>query len=148
MEKILVSACLIGKNCRYDGKNSLKEEILQLQDQFMLIPICPEVDGGMSTPRLPSERRGNQVINQIGEDNTLYFHDGAIHALALVKEHHIRSAILKSKSPSCGKDQIYDGTFSSTLTTGDGVLVEYLKKEGITIYNEHDFMKILKRDSE
>lgn len=148
MEKILVSACLIGKNCRYDGKNSLKDEILQLQDKFILIPICPEVDGGMSTPRLPSERRGNHVINQIGEDNTLYFHRGAIHALKLAKEHHIRYAILKSKSPSCGRDQIYDGTFSSTLTNGDGVLAEYLKKEGITIYNEHDFMELLKRDSE
>lgn len=148
MEKILVSACLMGKNCRYDGKNSLKNEILQLQKEFILIPICPEVDGGMSTPRLPSERKGNQVVNQIGEDNTFYFHDGAKHALEIAKKEHIRYAILKSKSPSCGKNKIYDGTFSSKLTDGDGVLVEYLKKEGIKILDEHDFMEILKRDPE
>lgn len=148
MEKILVSACLLGKNCRYDGKNSLKNDILQLQKSFILIPVCPEVDGGLPTPRLPHERKGNRIINQNGDDRTLYFERGAQQALALVKKHHIRYAILKSKSPSCGKDKIYDGTFSSTLTSGDGVLVELLKKEGIVVCDEHDFREHLKKDSE
>ena len=133
--KVLVSACLLGENVRYDGSNNqLYHDRLKELD---IIPCCPEVDGGLPTPRIPSERYHDRVMNQEGKDNTKYFEKGASIALDLVKQHNIKVAIMKAKSPSCGNAMIYDGTFSKTLKKGKGVTVELLEKEGVKVFNEH-----------
>ena len=133
--KVLVSACLLGENVRYDGGNN------QLyHDRFKeldIVTCCPEVDGGLFTPRIPSERYGDKVMNQEGRDNTRYFKKGANIALELVKKYDIKVAIMKAKSPSCGNEMIYDGTFSKTLKKGKGVTVELLEKEAVKVFNEH-----------
>lgn len=143
MEKLLISACLLGNKCRYDGKDNVLDIIDELKEKYELIPVCPEVDGGLPTPRFPSEIRGDKVINSQNEDNTAYFLKGAKKAIALVKKHHIRYALLKAKSTSCGKDYIYDGSFNHVLTSGNGILVRELLKLGVTIYNEQDVRRLL-----
>ena len=139
--KILISACLLGQNVKYDGKNnSILENpfIKKLLNLNMLIPICPEVEGGLPTPRVPVEIIDNRAINQIGEDKTIFFQTGAQKALNLCKKHDIKYAILKFRSPSCGSNQIYDGTFSHTLIDGDGVCTKLLKKSGIEVFSEKE----------
>lgn len=143
MEKLLISACLLGNKCRYDGKDNALDILDELKEKYELIPVCPEVDGGLPTPRYPSEIRGDKVINSQNEDNTAYFLKGAKKAIALVKKYHIRYALLKAKSPSCGKDYIYDGSFNHVLTSGNGILVRELLKLGVTIYNEQDVRRLL-----
>lgn len=143
MEKILISACLLGLKCRYDGRDNLHALIEELKLKYTLIPICPEVEGGLTIPRIASEIQGSRVINKIGEDNTSFFAKGASIALEKAKTSGAKIAILKSKSPSCGRDQIYDGTFSSTLIAGDGYTVSILKSAGMTILTEHDIGELL-----
>lgn len=143
MEKLLISACLLGNKCRYDGKDNVLDIIDELKEKYELIPVCPEVDGGLPTPRFPSEIRGDKVMNSQNEDNTAYFLKGAKKAITLVKKHHIRYALLKAKNPSCGKDYIYDGSFNHVLTSGNGILVRELLKLGVTIYNEQDVRRLL-----
>ena len=104
----VVSACLAGCECRYDGKDNLCPKVKQLVEEGRAITVCPEVMGGMTTPRIPSERKDDKVINSIGEDNTKYFEKGVEESVKLVKEHNIKKAILKAKSPSCGNKFIYD----------------------------------------
>ena len=133
--KVLVSACLMGENVRYDGGNNLI-----YHDRFKaleMITCCPEVDGGLPIPRVPSEIYHDRVVNQEGKDNSRYFECGANKALALVRQHDIKVAIMKAKSPSCGNEMIYDGTFSKTLTKGKGITVALLEKEGVKVFNEH-----------
>lgn len=108
--KILVSACLAGIPCRMDGQAKLIPEIKKLVDEGQAIPVCPEVEGGLSTPRSPSERQGHYVINQAGEDVTAQFILGAKRCMAVCQEHGCTKEILKSKSPSCGRGKIYDGS--------------------------------------
>lgn len=139
---ILVSACLLGVNCKYDGKNNLREEVKELANVHNLIPFCPEVYGGLPTPRIPSERQGDIVINAEGQDVTEYFNKGAQEALKLAKDFDCMYAIFKAKSPSCGCNKIYDGTFSKTLKDGDGVTAELLKKHGITVLTETELSSI------
>ena len=98
MEKLLISACLLGNKCRYDGKDNALDILDELKEKYELIPVCPEVDGGLPTPRFPSEIRGDKVMNSQNEDNTAYFLKGAEKAIALVKKYHIRYALLKAKS--------------------------------------------------
>lgn len=140
--RILVSACLLGLCCRYDGKEKADGRVLELlkRDDILLIPVCPEQLGGMETPRLPSERRGEAVVNRSGEDVTEYYRKGAVQALKLAELYGCKAAILKERSPSCGKGQIYDGTFSGTLTEGDGVTAELLKCHGIQIFGESEVL--------
>ena len=142
MEKILVSACLLGKKTRYDGKDNYIPSMEELAKHFEIIPICPEVEGGLPTPRLPSEILDGKVINVEGEDNTAYFLLGAKEALQKAKEYGIRYAILKAKSPSCGASEIYDGTFTHTLKKGDGITAALLKEAGVTLYNETNFRRL------
>lgn len=130
---ILISACLLGINCRYDGTSGILDDIQELMKEHTLIPICPEIYGGLPTPRIPSEKRENKVINQIGEDVTLEFQKGAEEALKLAKLYGCEKAILKGKSPSCGYGQIYDGTFTRTLVDGNGVLAQLLEDNGIEV---------------
>lgn len=139
---ILVSACLLGVNCKYDGKNNLREEVKDLMASHTLVPFCSEVYGGMPTPRIPSERRGDKVINAEGQDVTEYFNKGAEEALRLAKDFDCKYAILKAKSPSCGCGRIYDGSFTGTLTDGDGVTAELLKQNGITVFTENELSLI------
>lgn len=133
-EKVLISACLLGVNCKYNGKNNLKEEILKdILDKYEVIPICPEVWGGLTTPRNPSEIVEDKVLTSSGKDVTENYKRGAIENLNLAKRLNITKAILRAKSPSCGNGKIYDGTFTSTLIDGDGVTTKLLKENGIEI---------------
>ena len=136
--KILVSACLLGICCRYDGRGNPNDAVLSLldRDDIMLIPVCPEQLGGLATPRIPSERRDGCVVNRAGEDVTSKFARGAEEALWIARLFDCRTAILKERSPSCGCGKIYDGTFSRSLTDGDGVTAELLRREGIQVYGE------------
>jgi len=137
--KILVSSCLLGKNVRYDGKNNLIDHKIFQENQ--IFPICPEVDGGLPTPRPPSEIVKDKIINIHGEDVSKFFQNGANLALSLAKKQGIKIAILKSKSPSCGKDKIYDGSFSKKLISGDGLTAKILKENGIKVFDETELDK-------
>lgn len=139
MEPILVSACLLGVNCKYSGGNNLCPAVATLQETYTLIPVCPEQLGGLPTPRPAAERRENSVINNEGTDVTSQFQRGAEEALKLGKMLGCSKAVLKSRSPSCGCGQIYDGTFSGTRIAGDGVTAQLLKRNGFTILSEEDF---------
>jgi len=132
-EKILVSACLVGVNCRYDCKSKTSPNIVDLLDQGLVVPVCPEQLGGLSTPREPAERVNDKVLTTSGKDVTQNFHMGAQEALKIAKLFGVSKAILKSKSPMCGKDQIYDGSYSGTLKSGHGVLTEVLLAHNIEV---------------
>jgi len=134
----IVSACLIGVNCRWDRQSRLCEKITSLVKQGEAIPVCPEQLGGLSTPRHPAEQRGNIVITKYGEDVTSYFRRGAEETLKIAKLVNCQYAVLKSKSPSCGINLVYDGTFSGKLTEGDGVTAKLLKQNNIKVITEND----------
>ena len=138
-EKALISACLLGAECKYSGgSNALPEDTLAaLKEKYELIPVCPECCGGLTTPRAPSERRGDKVVSKTGADVTEQFQKGAQTALHLAEMFGARLAIFKENSPSCGSGTIYDGTFTGTLTQGDGVTAALLKKHGITVVGEN-----------
>ena len=136
MDKLLVSACLLGEPCRYDGRSKSDARIQALAERYELIPVCPEQLGGLPTPRLPSERRGGRVVTADGSDVTEQYRRGAEEALALYRLHGCVAAVLKENSPSCGCGQIYDGTFSRRLTDGDGMAAELLKQSGARVFGE------------
>lgn len=137
-EKILVSACLLGIDCKYSGGNNLNEKVLEYIKDYEVIPVCPEIMGGLSTPRPPSERIGDKVLNNQGTDVTNEYTKGALETLKLAKLFNVKKALLKAKSPSCGKGKIYDGTFNSTLIEGNGVTVDLLESNGIEVISEQD----------
>ena len=144
MEKMLVSACLAGENTRYDGKNNEMQALIeQLQQYYDLVLFCPEVAGGLGTPRIPSEIRGNQVINEKGKDVTSAFQSGAQEALRLCDFFQIKVALLKDGSPSCGSSKIYDGSFSHRKKDGMGVTAQLLSSHGVTVYNEESIATLL-----
>lgn len=132
-EYVLISACLLGVNCKYNGENNYQEEVEKIIKEYNVIPICPEIYGGLSTPRIPSEIKDNKVINKNNEDVTKYFVKGATETLKLAKMLNVKKAYLKAKSPSCGAGKIYDGTFTNTLTEGYGITAKLLKENGIEI---------------
>lgn len=140
---ILVSACLLGVSCRYSGDGYLHNEILQLKKEHHLIPICPEILGGLPTPRIPCEIVGDKVINQQGEDITEAFNKGAMETVSICKHLDVDVAILKKNSPSCGYGKIYDGTFTKKLMIGNGITTRQLIQLGIPIYNEDNFKDFL-----
>lgn len=144
MKNILVSACLLGIPCRYDGKSKPCEAVVKLNEKYNLIPVCPEVSGGLPTPRVPSERIGERVMMRDGRDVTDNYNRGAEYALKLCRDNGISLAILKERSPSCGKGKIYDGTFSGKLTDRDGVTAELLQKGGIRVLSESDVEELEK----
>ncbi len=147
MKNILVSACLLGTPCRYDGKSKPCEAVLALSEKFKLITVCPECDGGLPIPRVPAERVGDRVLNAKGVDVTAEYERGAAAAWELCRRYGITSAILKARSPSCGRGEIYDGSFTRTLTVGDGVTAEYLGERGVKIYTE-DELDVFGREEE
>lgn len=132
-EKILVSSCLLGLNCRYDGGNNYSKEVEEFLKNYEVIPICPEIMGGLPTPRTPSERQADKVINKEGKDVTEQYEKGARECLFLAQKYDVKKALLKLRSPSCGSKEIYDGTFSHTIIEGDGVTAELFKKNGIEV---------------
>lgn len=132
-EKILVSACLIGTNCKYNGGNNYSDEVMEFLKDYEIIPICPEQLGGLSTPRPASEIVGNNVINIEGNVVTQNYLKGAEEALKIAKMLGVKKALLKAKSPSCGNGKIYDGTFSGTLIDGDGITTKLLKENDIKV---------------
>ena len=141
--KVAVSACLVGKNTKYNGGNNYNEAVMKYLLDKEYITICPEVTGGLLTPRVPSERVNEKVINKVGEDVTTNFVNGANTELEKLLKEEVKVIIVKAKSPSCGYKQIYDGTFTNTLKEGNGVFVELALKQGFTIYTEKDIEKML-----
>ena len=141
--KLFVSACLLGIPCRYDGRSKPCEAVEELKTRHELFPFCPEKEGGLSTPRLPCELQGDRVICRNGEDRTAPYLLGAQKALAFFRNNDCEAAILKSKSPSCGKGLVYDGSFSRTLTEGDGVTACLFQNEGISVYTEEELEALI-----
>ena len=141
--KLLVSACLLGVCCRYDGDSKAYPGIEQLARQHTLVPVCPEQLGGLPTPRPPAERRGDRVVTQNG-DVTEQYRRGAEETLKLCRLFGCEAAVLKERSPSCGRGTVYDGTFTGTLTAGDGVTAELLAANGIPVYGESQMEELLK----
>lgn len=138
-KKIAVSACLLGCPCRYDGKSCTSPKVLELLQDYTLIPVCPEVMGGLETPRVPIEITGQTVMNKKGQDLTAAFDRGTEQALEIVLEEGCQAAILQQRSPSCGCGKIYDGSFSGKLIDGDGWLTRRLKAEGIKTISSDEF---------
>ena len=145
MEHLLISACLLGFECKYSGgSNALDGEKLEaLKESFRLIPVCPESAGGLPTPRPPSERRNGKVINKLGQDVTEEYRKGADTALYLARRYGCTRALLKERSPSCGSGAIYDGSFTGSLVPGDGVAAESLKAAGIRVCGESRIKELL-----
>lgn len=146
---ILVSACLAGTKCRYNGKDCANNIIIDLKNKEKVIEVCPEVLAGLATPRVPCEIVGGGgedvvggqaiVVNNLGEDITKQILKGCNEALATAKKNNIKLAVLKTKSVCCGVGQIYDGTFSNRLIEGDGMLTVLLKREGIKAISSEQF---------
>lgn len=139
---IIVSACLLGTACRYDGKSKVNTQVTDLLQKHTLIPVCAEIFGGLSTPRPPAEIVGNRVINSEGRDVTANYVRGANEVLRLARLYDAKIAILKERSPSCGSGRVYDGSFTGTLTDGDGICARLLKENGITVLGESEIEKL------
>ena len=138
---LIVSKCLAGVPCWYDGKDNLVPKIRALVEAGKAIPVCPEVLGGLPTPRVPSEiQPDGRVLNRQGEDVTAQFVSGAEQAMAICREHGCTGAILKARSPSCGKGCVYDGSFTGTLVPGNGIFAQMLLDAGIPVMTEEDYL--------
>ncbi len=141
-KKIIVSACLLGKNCKYNGGNNYNEAIVEFLKDKEVIAVCPEVMGGLPTPRKPSEIVHGVVTNTEGVSVDNEFRQGAKVAMDLIKDEEIECAILQSRSPSCGIKQIYDGTFSKRLIEGQGIFAEQLAKKEIKLIDSDEFANL------
>lgn len=143
---ILVSGCLVGLNCKYNGGNNFNKKVDKLLREGKAIPVCPEQLGGLTTPRAPSEIKvidgKRYVFNSEGVDVTENFYKGACEVLELAKKLNIKKAILKSKSPTCGYGKIYNGNFEKTLIDGNGILTQMLLNNGIEVISSDDLQKI------
>ncbi len=149
-ETILVSACLLGQHVRYDGNHAQladSELLTQLRAKFKVIPICPEILGGLPTPRPPVEIQQHkeriEVVDDTGVLSTAAFIKGAEQACAIANKHKAKRVLLKSKSPSCGRGLIYDGSFTGQLREGDGITVQYLQAMGVQVYHEEEVELLL-----
>ncbi len=142
MAVIVVSACLLGCDCRYDGKNCNNDAIHVLAQDNVLLAVCPEQMGGLPTPRDPAEIQGGCVVSKAGRDVTAEYTKGAQTALQLAQLNNAKYAVLKAKSPSCGKGLIYDGTFSGGKVAGNGVAAELFIKNGIEVFTEEELDKL------
>ena len=142
MEKILVSACLLGIACRYDGKTKPNADVIRLGEKYELIPVCAEVLGGLPTPRPPAEIVKNRVFNCMGIEVTENYKKGAMAVLDIARKKGCKIAVLKSNSPSCGNKMVYDGTFTGTLVEGMGVLCRLLVDNEIKVLNEKEINEL------
>ena len=141
---ILMSACLLGCACRYDGESKPHPLALRLAERGLAVPVCPEQLGGLPTPRAPSEQRNGQVISAAGADVTAQYRRGAEEALCLARLYGCTAAVLKERSPSCGSGQIYDGSFTGTLTAGWGTAAALLRDNGIRVVGESGLADLLR----
>ncbi len=147
----LISACLCGVNCKYNGKNNLNEKCLKLLREGKAVLVCPEQMGGLTTPRIPSELIGSskdiieyskgKILDKEGNDVSVQFIKGAEETLKIAKELGVKKAILKEGSPSCGSSFIYDGSFSGKKIKGEGITTYLLRKEGVEVISEEEFDK-------
>lgn len=142
MKSILVSACLLGAACKYSGGDNFCPKVAALVKDYHLVPVCPEQLGGLPTPRTPAERQGNRVITKDGQDVTAAYHRGAQEAWKLAKLFGCDTAILKARSPSCGAQGIYDGTFTGTVIPASGVTAELLRDAGIRVLTEDELEQL------
>lgn len=144
-EALLISACLLGVECKYSGGHNAMaaEKIAALRKKYRLVPVCPETAGGLPTPRDPSERRGAAVVSCNGRDVTAEYSKGADIAVSLAEKNGCNLALLKEKSPSCGSGVIYDGTFTGHLIAGDGLTAERLKARGVSVRGESEIDEII-----
>lgn len=141
--KVLVSACLLGVNCRYNGEGALMPEVRTLMDCAELIPVCPEILGGLPTPRPPAERGEDRVRTCVGGDVTEAYARGAAATLHLARLFGARFALMKERSPSCGAGEIYDGSFQHIRVAGNGVAAEALMENGVRVYGESRVRELL-----
>lgn len=135
---ILVSACLLGENCKYNGGNNLNERVLRYLAGHEIIPVCPEMLGGLPSPRKPVEWRDGHAVTRDGDDWTAEFRLGVARAMALIGDRPIDLAILQSRSPTCGVKQVYDGTFTGRKIPGQGALAKALAERGIPLMDAED----------
>ena len=140
--KVMVSACLLGRNCKYNGGNNRNESVLAFLESHEVFPVCPEVMGGLPTPRIPSEIIDGKVFMENGKDVTNNYIKGANEALEIALVNGCNMAILKSKSPSCGYGEIYDGSFSHKLKKGNGIACQLFLDNNIRVYTEKDFKNL------
>ena len=147
-EKLLISSCLLGNNCKYNGGNNYTPLVEELKKRYELVPVCPECFGGLPIPHDPSERVGDKVLSKAGADVTAAFRKGAEKTLAVAEKQGVRRAVLKERSPSCGCGTIYDGTFTGTVVPGNGVAAELLLGHGVTIYGESRISELLEGHGE
>ena len=150
--KLLMSACLLGVNCRYNGeRKALPDDVLQrLLERHTVVPVCPEQLGGLTTPREPSERQGERVVMRSGRDVTAEYTRGAQEALRLARRFGCTAAVLKERSPSCGMGKIYDGSFQGRIVDGNGVTAQLLAAHGISVYGEsriHELLSALENNT-
>lgn len=136
--RYLISACLCGVPCRYDGSARRVERFVRLAESGEALAVCPEVLGGLPVPRPPCEILFGRVLDTAGRDRTAEYTAGAEKTLAIAEKHNICVAILKERSPSCGVSRIYDGTFNEALVPGEGIATALLRKKGIMVYSEDD----------
>ena len=141
--RVLVSACLLGVSCRYDGQSKAYPLVDQLCRRHEVVPVCPEIFGGLPTPRVPAERQGERVVMKTGGDVTAQYRRGAEEAVRLARMLGCTVAVLKERSPSCGSGQVYDGTFTGTLTEGFGVAAQRLADAGIRVIGESQLAEFL-----
>ncbi len=145
MDKILVSQCLYGgEPVRYDGRSKAETDprFLKWKEEGRLIPVCPEVSGGLPVPRSDAQRQGARIVSRAGEDVTWAYRKGAEEAVRLAKEYRVLCAVMKEKSPSCGSSLIYDGSFTGTLAEGRGLAVELLQEAGIMVFSENQLDQV------
>lgn len=140
---LLISACLLGLCCRYDGESKPSDKIEMLKEKYNLVPVCPEQLGGLATPREPSEITGERVLSKSGTDVTAQYQKGAEQALYLARLFGCKKALLKERSPSCGFGRVYDGSFSGKLTDGSGIAAALLADNGIAVFGESQIEALL-----
>ena len=142
MGKIAVSACLLGQNCKYNGGNNRNEDVLKFLEGKEVVPVCPEVLGGLPVPRIPAELRDGMAWNEEGKSVDAEFKRGVELTLAALEEEDIELAVLQSRSPTCGVKQIYDGTFTGTLVEGQGLLAKALMEKGYRVIDAGDIQNL------
>ena len=142
--RALISACLLGVACRYDGTGQALESLDALMERYELIPVCPEQLGGLPTPRTPAELRNGRVITRDGADVTDAFSRGAAQTCALARLYGAKLALLKARSPSCGSGGVYDGSFTGKIVPGEGVAAGALRAMGVRVYSEENAEVLLK----
>lgn len=142
MGKIAVSACLLGQNCKYNGGNNRNEAVLKFLEGKEVVPVCPEVLGGLPVPRIPAEIRDGVAWNKNGENVDEMFKRGVELTMKVLAEEDIELAVLQSRSPTCGVKQVYDGTFTGTLIPGQGLLVKALTEKGYKVIDAEDISNL------